>query len=90
MFLLKRKHSLTKLPNGSLAQIFIDFPHCLETVQNGLKTGAFSFVRFRHELKIHEGDFFILNGVMGYVDKVGERLEEYGSWNARMHLVWPC
>lgn len=25
---------------------------------------------------------------MGYVDKVGERLEEYGPWNARLHLVF--
>ncbi|HCZ9310683.1 TPA: GIY-YIG nuclease family protein [Citrobacter amalonaticus] len=67
---------------------FYRFSPLFESVQNGLKTGAFSFVRFRHELKIHEGDFFILNGVMGYVDKVGERLEEYGPWNARLHLVF--
>jgi len=67
---------------------FHRFSPLFETVQNGLKTGAFSFVRFRHELKIHEGDFFILNGVMGYVDTVGERLEEYGPWNARLHLVF--
>lgn len=67
---------------------FYRFSPLFEKVQNGLKTGAFSFVRFRHELKIHEGDFFILNGVMGYVDKVGERLEEYGPWNARLHLVF--
>ncbi|MBM1023136.1 GIY-YIG nuclease family protein [Lelliottia sp. V106_10] len=67
---------------------FHRFAPLFETVQNGLKTGAFSFVRFRHELKIYEGDFFILNGVMGYVDKVGERLEEYGPWNARLHLVF--
>ncbi len=67
---------------------FYRFSPLFERVQNGLKTGVFSFVRFRHELKIHEGDFFILNGVMGYVDKVGERLEEYGPWNARLHLVF--
>lgn len=67
---------------------FHRFAPLFGTVQNGLKTGTFSFVRFRHELKIHEGDFFILNGVMGYVDKVGERLDEYGPWNARLHLVF--
>lgn len=67
---------------------FHRFSSLFETVHNGLKTGAFSFVRFRHELKMYEGDFFILNGIMGYVDKVGERLEEYGPWNARLHLVF--
>ncbi|HFD7036470.1 GIY-YIG nuclease family protein [Klebsiella michiganensis] len=67
---------------------FYRFSPLFEKVQDGLKTGAFSFTRFRHELKIHEGDFFILNGILGYVDKVGERLENYGPWNARLHLVF--
>ncbi|HDY7535625.1 GIY-YIG nuclease family protein [Vibrio harveyi] len=42
----------------------------------------------RHELKIQVGDFFILNGLMGYVHSAGERLEGYSSYNARLHLVF--
>jgi hypothetical protein len=76
-----------KLPDGSRVRIFIDFLHCLRPFKWS-ENGSFSFVRFRHELKMYEGDFFILNGIMGYVDKVGERLEEYGPWNARLHLVF--
>lgn len=68
-----------------------DFPRfepLFATVHKQIKAGEFSTIRFRHELKIIEGDFFILNGVMGYVHKAGERLEQYSSYNARLHIVF--
>lgn len=68
-----------------------DFPRfapIFEIVQKGIKSGTFSFARFRHELGIQEGDFFILNGIMGYVYRAGERLKGYDSYNARLHLVF--
>ena len=68
-----------------------DFPRYVplfEIAQKELKTGAAKLERFRHELKMHVGDFFILNGVMGYVHSAGEKLEGYSSYNARLHLVF--
>lgn len=68
-----------------------DFPRyapIFEIVQKELKSGVASLERFRHELKIQVGDFFILNGLMGYVHSAGERLEGYSSYNARLHLVF--
>lgn len=59
-----------------------------DLVQQELKSGSASLERFRHELKIHVGDTFILNGVMGYVHSVGDRLEGYSSYNARLHLIF--
>lgn len=59
-----------------------------KTVQQELKSGAASLERFRHELQMHVGDVFILNGVMGYVGSAGERLEGYSSYNARLHLIF--
>ena len=53
-----------------------------------MKAGAFGLERFTHKLKIAAGDFFILNGVIGYVDSVGERLEQYSGYNARLYLVF--
>ena len=53
-----------------------------------LKGGVFSLDRFTHKLKIAEGDFFILNGLVGYVASVGEALEQYSGYNARLHLVF--
>jgi hypothetical protein len=68
-----------------------DFPRfapLFNTLHERLKEGAFGLERFTHKLQITEGDFFILNGLVGYVSSVGERLEEYKGYNARLHLVF--
>lgn len=57
-------------------------------LRSGLKNGIFSLERFTHKLKISEGDFFVLNGVIGYVYSAGERLREYSTYNARLHLIF--
>jgi hypothetical protein len=57
-------------------------------LRGGLKKGIFSLERFTHKLKISEGDFFVLNGVIGYVHSAGERLREYSTYNARLHLIF--
>lgn len=57
-------------------------------LRGGLKNGIFSLERFTHKLKISEGDFFVLNGVVGYVHSAGERLHEYSTYNARLHLIF--
>lgn len=68
-----------------------DFPRfapLFTAFHDGLKSGAFGLERFTHKLKIAAGDFFILNGLLGYVDSVGERLEQYSGYNARLYLVF--
>ena len=68
-----------------------DFPRfapLFTAFHDGLKSGAFGLERFTHKLKITAGDFFILNGLLGYVDSVGERLEQYSGYNARLYLVF--
>ncbi|HIF9509476.1 hypothetical protein C5F63_17290 [Photobacterium damselae subsp. damselae] len=67
---------------------FHRYSSIFDTVQQELKSGLSSLERFRHELKIHVGDAFILNGVMGYVHSAGERLEGYSTYNARLHLIF--
>lgn len=57
-------------------------------LRGGLKNGIFSLERFTHKLKISEGDFFVLNGVVGYVHGAGEHLREYSTYNARLHLIF--
>ena len=68
-----------------------DFPRfapLFNTLHERLKEGAFGLERFTHKLQIAEGDFFILNGLVGYVSSVGKRLAEYKGYNARLHLVF--
>lgn len=58
------------------------------SVHQQLKTGSIEKIRFKHELKIAAGDIFILYGVMCYVNSVGDALEGYSSYNARLHLIF--
>lgn len=67
---------------------FERFSPLFERVQKGFREGVFSVMRYRNEQKFQEGDFFILSGVMGYVHRAGERLEQYDTYNARLHLVF--
>jgi hypothetical protein len=64
------------------------FEPLFNVLHDRLKGGAFSLERFTHKLKIAEGDFFILNGLVGYVANVGEPLDQYNGYNARLHLVF--
>ena len=57
-------------------------------LRGGLKNSIFGLDRFTHKLKISEGDFFVLNGVVGYVHNAGERLSDYSTYNARLHLIF--
>lgn len=68
-----------------------DFPRfapAFRALHDKLKEGTVGLARFTHKLKVTEGDFFILNGLVGYVASVGERLEQYSNYNARLHLVF--
>ncbi|MBP6518806.1 GIY-YIG nuclease family protein [Shewanella sp.] len=67
---------------------FPSFAPLFTAFHDGLKNGVFDLERFTHKLKIAAGDFFILNGLVGYVANVGERLEQYNGFNARLHLVF--
>jgi hypothetical protein len=58
------------------------------SVHQQLKTGSIEKIRFKHELKIAAGDIFILYGVMCYVNSVGDALDSYSSYNARLHLIF--
>jgi hypothetical protein len=67
---------------------FPRFAPLFSAFHDGLMKGYFGLERFTHKLKIAEGDFFILNGLVGYVASVGERLEQYSGYNARLYLVF--
>jgi len=43
---------------------------------------------FRNEQDIAESHFFVLNGVLLYVDKVGEKSNENGKLNARLRCIF--
>ncbi|WP_226685269.1 GIY-YIG nuclease family protein [Shewanella indica] len=93
IFSLKHVSGEKKVQPDEIAQRqpCADFPRfapLFATFHEGLQAGTFSFERFTHKLKIAVGDLFILNGLVGYVASIGERLENYSEYNARLHLVF--
>ncbi|MFQ2277110.1 GIY-YIG nuclease family protein [Aeromonas hydrophila] len=57
-------------------------------VNAGIKNNSITLERYRNHHGFKTGDFFVLSGVMGYVNSTGERLAQYDSYNARLHLVF--
>ncbi|AQQ00048.1 hypothetical protein B0W48_09765 [Pseudoalteromonas aliena] len=93
IFSLRHVHADKKEQPDEIAQRqpCVDYPRyepLFNVLHDRLKNGIFSLDRFTHKLKIAEGDFFILNGLVGYVASVGETLEQYSGYNARLHLVF--
>ena len=85
---VERKEQPDEIAKRQPCADFHRYSPIFDFVQQELKFGSASLERFRHELKIHVGDTFILNGVMGYVHSAGERLADYSSYNARLHLIF--
>ncbi|WP_345889199.1 GIY-YIG nuclease family protein [Shewanella algae] len=93
IFSLKHVSGEKKVQPDEIAQRqpCADFPRfapLFATFHEGLQSGTFSLERFTHKLKIATGDLFILNGLVGYVASIGDRLENYSEYNARLHLVF--
>ncbi|ANJ93393.1 GIY-YIG nuclease family protein [Serratia plymuthica] len=84
----ERKEQPDEIAQRQPCPDFQRFEPLFHSLHGGLKNGVFSLERFTHKLKVVEGDFFILNGLLGYVYTVGEHLEQYSSYNARLHLVF--
>ncbi len=57
--------------------------------QVDLAQGRREVLPFRRGLQIHKGDFFVLSGVLLYVEKIGElTLDDHGDANGRLHCIF--
>jgi len=68
---------------------FADFIDRFEDCQRDLQAGKRMMRPFRKEQQIEVGNFFVLKGVMAYIDKVGEREPDAnGKTNARLRCIF--
>lgn len=68
-----------------------DFEHfepLFKACQAELRSGVRRLVKFRDEQAVKEGAFYVLNGVLVFVAKEGERKVEHGRMNARLRCVF--
>ena len=70
------------------AEDFEEFRALFEACQAELKSGERKLIPFRNEQQITAGRFYVLRGVLLYVDDVGERSRTAGKTNARLRLIF--
>ncbi|MGL5371940.1 MAG: GIY-YIG nuclease family protein [Plesiomonas shigelloides] len=83
-----KKEQPDEIAQRKVCADFSRFAPLFSAFSNGLRANEFKLQRFTHKLKIAAGDFFTLNGLTGYVVNIGEQLEGYKGYNARLHLVF--
>ncbi len=68
---------------------FQDFEHYFKQCQADLTKGKRRLYPFKNEQQIEKGYFFVLKGVLLYVEEVGERKpDEHGKVNARLRCIF--
>lgn len=67
---------------------FNKYEGILKKCQRDLKEGRRKLVKFKNGQPVEEGHFFVLKGVLLYVDKVGETIVENGVKNARLRCIF--
>ena len=68
---------------------FERFEPLFKQVHVDLRDGKRKIIEFRHQKEIIEGNFFVLRGVLVYVDKVGEKyISANGLEDSRLRLIY--
>ena len=67
---------------------FYKYEGLLKQCQRDLKEGRRKLIKFKNGQQVEEGHFFVLKGVLLYVDKVGETTVENGVKNARLRCIF--
>lgn len=70
------------------AEDFEKFEPLLKQCHADLRSGDRQLLPFKNEQQIEVGRFYVLKGVLLYVDQVGERSRETGKTNARLRLIF--
>ena len=67
---------------------FYKYEEILKQCQRDLKEGKRKLIKFKNGHKVEKGYFFVLKGVLLYVDKVGQTTVENGVKNARLRCIF--
>ncbi|MBU3131970.1 GIY-YIG nuclease family protein [Clostridium gasigenes] len=67
---------------------FDKYEPLLRQCQRDLREGRRKLIKFKNGQQVEEGHFFVLKGVLLYVDKVGETIVENGVKNARLKCIF--
>lgn len=92
IFINKHVPKITSMPDyvakRKPCKDFDKFEEKFKNCQNDLSSSKRSLIEFK-ENHIQNGRFFVLKGVMLFVDDVGEKkLDRFGKWDARLRVIF--
>lgn len=83
------KRAAEEIGHRALCQDFAEFKDLFQAVKAEIKEGIRKTMRFKQDASIVQGEFFILNGQIAYIDKVGELTEDsYGKLDGRLRIIF--
>lgn len=83
------KRAAEEIGHRALCQDFSKFKDLFQKVKDEIKEGVRKTMRFKQDASITQGEFFILNGQIAYIDKVGDLSEDsYGKLDGRLRIIF--
>lgn len=83
------KKAAEEIGSRTLCPDFDKFKPLFEKVRDEIKEGVRKTLRFKEDASINQGEYFILNGQIAYIDRVGELTEDgFGKWDGRLRIIF--
>lgn len=76
------------IASRKICKEFEKYEELLKQCQRDLREGRRKLIKFKNGQQVEEGHFFVLKGVLLYVDKVGKTIVENGVKNARLRCIF--
>lgn len=83
------KKAADEIGSRTLCPDFDKFKPLFVKVKDEVKEGTRKTLRFKEDASINQGEYFILNGQIAYIDHVGELSEDaFGKWDGRLRIIF--
>jgi hypothetical protein len=83
------KKAAEEIGSRTLCADFDKFKPLFAKVKDEIKEGVRKTLRFKEDASINQGEYFILNGQIAYIDQVGELNEDtFGKWDGRLRIIF--
>jgi hypothetical protein len=83
------KKAAEEIGSRTFCADFDKFKPLFARVKDEIKEGVRKTLRFKEDSSIIQGEYFILNGQIAYIDQVGELTEDaFGKWDGRLRIIF--
>lgn len=83
------KKAAEEIGSRTFCADFDKFKPLFARVKDEIKEGIRKTLRFKEDSSIIQGEYFILNGQIAYIDQVGElTVDAFGKWDGRLRIIF--